>query len=84
MELDPQPRVEYHYLLVCKDGTRAQARTVQQAMEQINGATKSKVMLSYRVHPDTVVTAFGIIKYPDGFPPEEIGLWKGKEWTAVD
>lgn len=82
-ELISSKEIEHHYLLVCKDGSRAFAPSVDLAKQRIQRMTKSPVMMSYRVHPDTTITANGYIKYPDGFPPEDIDIKRGKEWSAI-
>lgn len=82
-ELISNKEVDHQYLLVCKDGSRAMAPSVELARQRVQRMTKSPVMMSFRVHPDTTITTNGYIKYPDGFPPEDINIRKGKEWTAV-
>lgn len=81
-ELIPHKKVELHYLLVCKDGSRAIAQSVELARQRVQRMTNSPVMLAFRCHPSTTVTTNGYIKYPDGYPPIDIDIKKGKEWTA--
>jgi len=75
--------VELEYLLVCKDGSRARGPSVEVARQRVQRITHSPVMMSFRVHPDTTITSNGYIQYPDGYPPEEVNIKKGKEWTAT-
>lgn len=83
-ELISSKTVDSHYLLVCKDGARAMAPTVELARQRVQRMTNSPVMMSYRIHPDTTITTNGYIKYPDGYPPEDINIRKGKEWTVAN
>lgn len=83
-ELISSKPIDSCYLLVCKDGSRAMAPTVELARQRVQRMTKSPIMMSYRVHPDTSITTNGYIKYPDGYPPEDINIRKGKEWTAAN
>lgn len=81
-ELISSKKVDLQYLLVCKDGCRAIAQTVELARRRVERMTSSPVMMSFLVHPETTITSNGYIKYPDGYPPTEFTIKKGKEWTA--
>lgn len=72
------------YMLISKDGCRARGQTVQAARERLERMTNSPVFMSYRLHPESSISPIGYITYPDGAPPQEIRIRKGKEWTAID
>lgn len=84
IQATPIREVELEFLLVCKDGSRARGPSLEIARQRIQRITHSPVMMSLRIHPDSIVTGNGYIKYPDGYPPEEIDIKKGKEWTAAN
>jgi hypothetical protein len=74
---------EREYMLVAKDGCRGRGKTVEIARQRLERQTNSPVMMSLRLHPESIVLEYGFISYPDGAAPEEIRIKKGKEWTAV-
>lgn len=84
IKMEPIREVKLEYLLVCKDGSRGRGPSLEIAHERVRRVTHSTVMMSLRIHPDTIVTGNGYIKYPDGYPPEEIDIKKGKEWIVAD
>lgn len=80
----PRSEVELEYMLVCKDGSRSRGPSLEIARQRIQRVTHSPVMMSLRIHPETTITSNGYIVYPDGYPPEEVAIRKGKEWTATN
>lgn len=70
------------YLLIAKDGSTERGQTVEQARQRLRLISSACVVAAYEVHPESWVTELGFISYPDGAPPVEVRIRKGKEWTA--
>lgn len=70
------------YMLIATDGTTERGDTVEQARQRIKLLTNSKVNLCYWLHPESTMNDLGFISYPQGAPPEQVKLIKGKQWTA--
>jgi len=86
-DLTPVPDLdlsEREFMLVAKDGCRGRGPTVEVARQRLERQTASPVFAAYRLHPESTVSSTGYISYPDGAPPQEVRIKKGKEWTATD
>lgn len=70
------------YMLIAKDGSSARGDTVEQARQRLNVLTDAKTVGAYELHPESYLNEFGYISYPAGAPPVEIGIRKGRTWTA--
>jgi len=70
------------YMLIAKDGTSARGETVERARQRLLLLTDAKVVGAYELHPESYLNEFGYISYPDGAAPVEVGIRKGKVWTA--
>lgn len=70
------------YMLVAKDGSNARGQTIEQARQRLKRYTDAAVVVAYELHPESVLNEFGYISYPQGAPPVEMKIKKGKEWTA--
>lgn len=70
------------YLLVARDGSYERGDTIEQARQRLKLITNAAVIHAYQVHPESSMNELGFINYPDGAPPAEVKIKKGKTWTA--
>lgn len=70
------------YMLIAKDGSSARGDTVEFAKQRLLRLTNSAVVGAYELHPEAYLNEFGYISYPSGAPPTQVGIRKGKVWTA--
>lgn len=70
------------YMLVAKDGSSERGQTIEEARQRLKRITNSVVVGAYELHPESYITEFGFIQYPQGAPPTEVRINKGKVWTA--
>jgi|LauGreSuBDMM15SN_2_FD.fasta_scaffold25147_1 hypothetical protein len=72
----------HEYLLIARDGHNERGDTVEQARQRLMRITHAEITEVWSVHPESKVNDMGVISYPDGAPPVEIPVIKGKIWTA--
>lgn len=70
------------YLLIARDGSTERGHTIEQARQRLGRITSAAITGAYEVHPESYVNDLGYISYPDGAPPVEVKIRKGKVWTA--
>lgn len=71
------------YMLRARDGSEERGKTIEDARRRLSYITNSAVMEAWELHPDSYINPFGLIVYPDGAPPTQVKVKKGKEWTAA-
>lgn len=71
------------YLLIAKDGSHEVGETLDQARDRLKMVTKSPVKDAYRIHPETIITPFGLMSYPKGAEPTVVRIKKGVTWTDI-
>lgn len=70
------------YLLIARDGSTERGQTIEQARQRLRLISSAAITGAYEVHPESYMTDFGFISYPDGAPPVEVKIKRGKVWTA--
>lgn len=70
------------YMLVAKDGSSERGNTIEEARQRLLRITNSAVVGAYELHPEAYLNEFGFISYPEGAPPVQVQIRKGKVWTA--
>lgn len=70
------------YLLVARDGSTERGTTIEQARHRLRLISGAAITGAYEVHPESYMTDFGFISYPEGAPPAEVKIKRGKVWTA--
>lgn len=71
------------YMVVAKDGTSARGHSIEEARHNLKLHTNANVSGAYEVHPESYINDLGFISYPEGAPPAEVRIRKGKIWTAA-
>lgn len=73
------------YFLVAKDGSMETGETVDQAMRRLKRITNSAVAQAFHAHPESTVTPFGLMSYPQGAPPVTVKIKKrGGFWIDAN
>lgn len=70
------------YLLVARDGSTERGQSIEQARQRLRLISSAAITVAYEVHPESYMTDFGFISYPEGAPPTEVKIRRGKVWTA--
>jgi hypothetical protein len=70
------------YLLIARDGSTERGDTVEQARQRLRRISSAAIRGAYEVHPESKINDFGFITYPEGAPPTEVKIKRGKVWTA--
>lgn len=70
------------YLLIARDGSTERGPTIEQARHRLKLISGAAITGAYEVHPESYVTDFGFISYPEGAPPSAVKIKRGKVWTA--
>lgn len=70
------------YLLIARDGSAERGNTIEQARQRLRRISNAAITGAYEVHPESHLNDFGFISYPDGAPPSEVKIKRGKVWTA--
>lgn len=70
------------YLLIARDGSTERGQTIEQARHRLRLISSAAITGAYEVHPESYMTDFGFISYPDGAPPTAVKIKRGKVWTA--
>lgn len=70
------------YLLVARDGSTERGPNIEQARRRLRLISSAAITGAYEVHPESYMTDFGFISYPEGAPPVEVKIKRGKVWTA--
>lgn len=81
----PVPNIDLslrEYMLVARDGSTERGDSIEQARQRLKLITSAAIIHAYQVHPESRMTEFGFISYPDGAPPTEVKIRKGNTWTA--
>lgn len=71
------------YMLRARDGSEERGKTIEEARRRLSYITNSKVTEAWELHPASYINPFGLIVYPEGAPPTQVKIKKGKEWTAA-
>lgn len=71
------------YMIRARDGSEERGKTIEEARRRLSYITSSKVTEAWELHPDSYINPFGLIVYPEGAPPTQVKIKKGKEWTAA-
>jgi hypothetical protein len=71
------------FLIVAKDGNQTRGTTQQEAYDRLRRITRSAVLACYHIHPESTINELGYMSYPEGIPPVEMSVRKGKDWTAA-
>lgn len=79
-DLDLTERI---YLVIAKDGTHELGDTIDQARKRLKMITGSPVKDAYHIHPESIITDFGIVNYPAGAIPTVVKIKKGTIWTDI-
>jgi hypothetical protein len=71
------------YMLRARDGSEERGKSIEDARRRLSYITNSAVVEAWELHPDSYINPFGLIVYPEGAPPTQVKVKKGKEWTAA-
>ena len=86
LDTTPVPGIDLslrEYMLVSRDGRTERGDTIEQARQRLRKVTKAHVVSAWEIHPESHLTEWGAVSFPEGAPPVEVPIKKGRIWTAA-
>lgn len=71
------------YLVIASDGSHERGDTPNDAVRRLKQITNARISCAYYLHPESSLSDWGYLDWPEGAPPQQVKLKRSKkEWTA--